>query len=42
MGSTGGGQFGKNDQKLHENHKINIFGSNQWLGTWGDKPTIPQ
>ena len=30
MGSTGGGQFGQNSQKLHENDKIDIFGSKQW------------
>ena len=34
MGLTGGGQFGQNGQKLHENDKIHIFGSKQW----GDKP----
>ena len=34
MGSTGGGgQFGHNGQKLHENDKIGIFGSKQW---WED------
>ena len=32
MGSTGGGQFGQNDQKMHENYKISIFGSKQWGG----------
>ena len=41
MGSTGGGQFGQNDQKLLENYNISIFGSKQWLGTWGDKPIFP-
>ena len=30
-----GGQFGQNDQKLHENDKIGISGSKQW---GGDKP----
>ena len=31
LGSTsGGGQFGQNGQKLHENDKIGIFGSKQW------------
>ena len=25
-----GGQFGQNDQKLHENYKISVFGSEQW------------
>ena len=30
MGSTGGGQFGENGQKLHENDKIGIFWSKQW------------
>ena len=34
VGLTGGGQFGLNGQKLHENEKISIFGSKQW-GTWG-------
>ena len=34
MGLTGGGQFGQNGQKLHENDKIHIFGSKQC----GDKP----
>ena len=29
MGSTGGGQFGQNNQKLHENYKIGIF----WVKT---------
>ena len=29
MGSTGGEQFGQNDQKLHENYKIGIF----WVKT---------
>ena len=36
-GSTsGGGQFGQNGQKLHENDKMGIFGSKQWGegGTW--------
>ena len=32
-----GGQFGQNGQKLHENYKIDIMGSKQWGGTWGDK-----
>ena len=49
MGSTGGGQFGQNGQKLHGYYKISIFGSKQWGdmgGTsqffrWGDTP-IPQ
>ena len=30
MRSTGGGQFGQNGQKLHENDKIGIFGPKQW------------
>ena len=31
MGLTGSGrQFGQNGQKLHDNLKINIFGSKQW------------
>ena len=42
MGSTGGGgQFGQNGQKVHENDKIGIFRSKQWrgdMGTGGDKP----
>ena len=29
------GQFGQNDQKLHEDYKINIFGAKQWE-TWGE------
>ena len=33
-----GGQSGQNGQKLHENDKIDIFGSKQWEGTWGGKP----
>ena len=36
MGLTGGGQFGQNGQKLHENYKVGILGSKQWRGTWGD------
>ena len=41
LGSTsgGGGEFGQSGQKLHENDKIGIFGSKQWVGgSWGDKP----
>ena len=34
MGSTYGGQFAQNVQKLDENYKINIFGTNQWGRTW--------
>ena len=34
-GQLVGGQFGQNGQKLHENDKIDIFGSKQW---GGDKP----
>ena len=48
MGSTGGGQFGQNGQKLHENDKIGIFGSKQWgggqanfSGSGGDPPQSP-
>ena len=38
MGLTsGGGQFGQNGQKLHENDKIGIFGSKQWGGHGEDK-----
>ena len=29
---VGGGQFGQNGQKLHENDKIGILGSKQWGG----------
>ena len=29
MGSTFGGQFGQNGQKLRENNKINIFGGGE-------------
>ena len=29
-GQLVGGQFGQNGQKLHENDKINIFGSKEW------------
>ena len=33
------GHFGQNGQKLHENYKINIFGSKQWgEGYEGNKP----
>ena len=37
---VGGGQFGQNGQKLHENYKIGIFGSKFFGGgAWGgDKP----
>ena len=31
-GQLVGGQFGQNGQKLHENDKIDIFGSKQWGG----------
>ena len=31
----GGGQFGQNGQKLHENDKIGIFGSTQGWGGGG-------
>ena len=41
MGSTGGGQFGQNDQKLHENYKIGIFWVKTVAGDLGGKPTIP-
>ena len=35
----GGRQFGQNGQKLHENYKVEIFGSKQWrlCGTLGGK-----
>ena len=33
MGSTCGGQFGQNCQKLHENYKIDIFRAKQWGGS---------
>ena len=35
MGSTGGGQFGQNGQKLRENYKIGILESKQWKGNGG-------
>ena len=36
---VGGGQFGQNGQKVHENDKIDIFGSKQWgEHRGGDKP----
>ena len=35
MWSTGGGQFGQDGQKLHENYKIGILEWKQWRGTWG-------
>ena len=52
MGSTGGGgHFGQNGQKLHENDKIGIFGSKQsgghgrgeanFSGSGGDPPSPP-
>ena len=31
----GGGAFGQNGQKLHENYKTGIFGSKQWGVGWG-------
>ena len=31
-----GEHFGQNDQKLHENYKINIFGAKHWAGAWGE------
>ena len=35
-GSTGvGGQFGQNGRKLHENDKIGILGSKQWVNMGG-------
>ena len=46
----GGGQFGQNGQKLHEDYKINIFGEKQWEAwgqanfsvSWGrDPPSFP-
>ena len=38
MGSTGGGQFGENGQKLRENYKIGILGSKQERkGNGGDQ-----
>ena len=42
-----GGHFRQNDQKLHENYKINILVAKQWgsmgetsqfFGLWGDPP----
>ena len=52
LGSTsGGGQFGQNGQKQHENYKIGIFGSKKWGGGgwgtsqffwyWGEIPPSP-
>ena len=36
---VGGGQFGQNGQKMHENDKISIFGSKQWEGHGGGGPS---
>ena len=47
---VGGGGFGQNGQKLHENYKINILGAKQWgdmegqanfLVSGGDPPSPP-
>ena len=35
-----GRQFWKNDQKLQENYKINIFGLKQWEA-WGEEQISP-
>ena len=42
MGQLVGGQLGQNDQKLHENYKITIFGSKQWRGMGRDKPIFQE
>ena len=42
MGSTGGGQFGQNGQKLRENYKIGILGSNSGKEMGGSANFLPR